>query len=143
MQRRMTHAPMRAVLVVAMLGAPLAANADVYMWKDPATGKTRMTNIVPQWLREPKPGARMPKVEVIRGGKVLDPATAFAKPEPPPPAPIRRRTEEGGEQTAAQATGAPGNGSTGGQQALPAGDVPPGQVPPGQPSPAGAAPPQQ
>ena len=143
MQRRMTHAPMRAVLVVAMLGAPLAANADVYMWKDPATGKTRMTNIVPQWLREPKPGARMPKVEVIRGGKVLDPATAFAKPEPPP-APVRRRTEEGGEQAVAQATGAAGNEGTGVQQAPQAGDdVPPGQAPQGQPSPAGAAPPQR
>lgn len=142
MQRRMIHALMQAVLVVAMTGAPLAANADVFMWKDPATGKTRMTNIVPQWLREPKPGARTPKVEVIRGGKVLDAATALAPPEPPP-APVRRRTEEGGEQAAAQATGAPGSGGAGGQQALPAGDVPPGQVPPGQPSPPGAVPPQR
>ena len=142
MQCRMIHMLMQAVFVVVVMGAPLAANADVFMWKDPATGKTRMTNIVPQWLREPKPGARAPKVEVMRGGKVLDAATALAPPEPPP-APVRRRTEEGGEQSDAQARGAPGNEGTGGQQFQRVGEAPPGQAPPGQPSPVGAAPQQR
>jgi len=142
MKSRLIHVPMQAVLVVAMLGAPLAAHADVYMWKDPATGKTLMTNIVPQWLREPKPGARTPKVEVIRDSKVLDPATAFAKPEPPP-APIRRRTEEGGEGGGSQVPGAQGTAGVAGQQVPLAGDGPPGQAPAGQPSPTGVTPPPQ
>ncbi len=133
----------QALLASTLLGLCLAAHADVYMWKDPATGKTRMSNIVPSWLREPKPGAKTPKVEVIRGSQVLDPATAFAKPEPPPPLPTRRRTEEGGEGTGAQAPGAQGAGGAGAQQVPPAGDVTPGQAPPGQPSPTGVSQPSR
>lgn len=77
--------PAAVLWLAALLALPCGpAAADVFMWKDPATGKTRMTNIAPPWLREPKPGVRIPKVEVIRGGKVLDPAAAFATPEAQP-----------------------------------------------------------
>ena len=67
-------------LAVGALAA-LPAAADVFTWKDPQTGKTRMSNIAPPWLREPVPGQRVPKVEVIRDNKVIDPATAFANPQ--------------------------------------------------------------
>lgn len=63
------------------MAAPAAA--DVFVWKDPATGRTRMSNIPPPFLREPPPNGRVPKVEVIRDRKVIDAATAFAKPQAP------------------------------------------------------------
>ena len=74
------------LLAGALLAAP--AHADVFVWKDPQTGRTRMSNIAPPWLREPVPGKRTPKVEVVRDNKVIDPSVAFATPqrapEPPP-----------------------------------------------------------
>jgi hypothetical protein len=75
--------PLRGLLFAAMLLARPAL-ADMYVWKDPDTGKTRMTNIVPPWLREPVPGKRMPRVEVVRDNKVIDPGTALANPQRPP-----------------------------------------------------------
>lgn len=76
--------------VLAGLLACAPALADVFVWKDPQTGRTRMSNIAPPWLREPVPGRRNPKVEVVRDNKVIDPSTAFATPqrapEPPPAA---------------------------------------------------------
>ena len=137
--------------MVALLLPCAAANADVFMWKDPKTGKTQMTNIAPQWLREAKPGARIPKVEVIRDGKVLDPAAVFAAPVPPSVAP-RRRTEEGDERAGEAVTGrAEQPGAVAGRTAVaertdapptvpPGAQVPPGMmlvpVPPAQGAPA-------
>ncbi len=66
---------------LCLAAAPAAA--DMYTWKDPVDGRTRMSNIAPSWLREPVPGKRMPKVEVIRDQKVIDAATAFANPQEP------------------------------------------------------------
>ena len=76
-----------ATLLAGVLGAT-SASADVFVWKDPQTGRTRMSNIAPPWLREPVPGRRMPKVEVVRDNKVIDPSVAFATPQraPEPPA---------------------------------------------------------
>jgi hypothetical protein len=67
-------------LLLALTGG--AAFADVYIWKDPATGRTRMTNIPPPWVRDPAPRQRVPRVEVIREDRVMDPATALANPQP-------------------------------------------------------------
>jgi hypothetical protein len=67
-------------LLLSLAGGP--ALADVYIWKDPVTGRTRMTNIPPPWVRDPAPGQRVPRVEVIREGRVIDPATALANPQP-------------------------------------------------------------
>lgn len=120
------HAVLLAVAGALFAGVGVPARADVYMWKDPATGKTYMTNLPPPWLRDPKPGRRVPKVEVIREGKVLDPATAFAKPEPPP-LPTRRRSGEAedaagvqaGARGATQAQGATGTTGAAGVAGVP------------------------
>ncbi len=83
--------PLRIGLAGAMLlagaFAAASASADVFVWKDPQTGRTRMSNIAPPWLREPVAGQRMPKVEVVRDNKVIDPSVAFATPQPAPPPP--------------------------------------------------------
>ncbi len=83
--------PLRIGLAGAMLlagaFAAASASADVFVWKDPQTGRTRMSNIAPPWLREPVPGQRMPKVEVVRDNKVIDPSVAFATRQPAPPPP--------------------------------------------------------
>ena len=76
--------------------AAASASADVFVWKDPQTGRTRMSNIAPPWLREPVPGQRMPKVEVVRDNKVIDPAVAFATPQPAPPPPPANAAAKGG-----------------------------------------------
>ena len=76
--------PLRGLLVAVMLLLARPALADMFVWKDPDTGKTRMSNIAPPWLREPVPGRRMPKVEVVRDNKVIDPGTALANPQRPP-----------------------------------------------------------
>lgn len=98
------------VLVVAALAASPAA-ADVFVWKDPQTGKTRMSNIAPPWLREPVPGRRVPTVDVIRDRKVIDPATAFANPQSLPAAPsapvLKPTPAAGGVQPAGSAPAAP------------------------------------
>ena len=121
--------PAAVLWLAALLALPCGpAAADVFMWKDPATGKTRMTNIAPPWLREPKPGVRIPKVEVIRGGKVLDPAAAFATPEAQP---VSTRRRDGDQNQAADSgtTGRPAVQNSG--PAIPI-SLPPGvRLPPG------------
>ena len=74
------------VATFALVAATLAlvavpAGADVFVWKDPQTGRTRMSNIAPAWVRDPQPGQRAPKVEVVRDRKVIDVQTAFAAPQ--------------------------------------------------------------
>jgi hypothetical protein len=83
---------MRACLKLAVLaGVMLAAgpvHADVYVWKDPQTGRTRMTSTPPEWVRE---GTSGPTVEVIRENRVIAPAAAFAKPQAPAELSARQR----------------------------------------------------
>ncbi len=143
------------VLLVLCLMLASSARADVYMWKDPETGKTRMTNILPPWLRGAKPGDSVPKVEIIRDGKVLDPATAFAPAEPAPVSTRRRGEAEGAPPGSGNEAGpaspvgdavaAPGSanapppsaqGPPGGPPGAqgPSGVPPDAQVPPGLPS---------
>lgn len=82
----MKHASIASALLLAAL--PLAAAADMYSWKDPQSGRTRMSNSPPQWLRE---GLAGPRVEVIRENKVIDVGTAFAKPQEPAQMSARQR----------------------------------------------------
>jgi len=72
-----------AAALIAMITMAAPAAADMFVWKDPATGRTRMSNIPPPFLREPPTRGRAPKVEVIRDRKVIDASTAFANPQPP------------------------------------------------------------
>lgn len=68
-----------ALLLAAALLPPVAV-ADMYTWRDPETGRTRMSNIPPPWVRD---GSSGPRVEVIRGNRVIDIPTALSKPQPP------------------------------------------------------------
>jgi hypothetical protein len=72
-----------AAIAATLIAAAAPAAADMFVWKDPETGRTRMSNIPPPFLREPPPSGRAPKVEVIRDRKVIDAATAFSNPQPP------------------------------------------------------------
>lgn len=77
----------RTILLAATLTTSLIAAApaiaDMFVWKDLSTGRTRMSNIPPLFLREPPQGRPAPKVDVIRERKVIDAATAFANPQAP------------------------------------------------------------
>ncbi len=87
--------PLKSVLAALALSAaalPPAAMADMYTWKDPQTGRTRMSNIPPPWLRDSSAG---PKVEVIRGNQLITPAVAFSKPQPPAELSARQRAAAG------------------------------------------------
>lgn len=69
------------LLVAAALLVPaMPAQADVYTWRDPQTGRKRMSNIPPRWVLENAVG---PRVEVIRGNTVIDVGTSIAKPQEP------------------------------------------------------------
>jgi len=72
-----------AAIAAALITAAAPAAADMFVWKDPETGRTRMSNIPPPFLREPPARGRVPKVDVIRDRKVIDAATAFANPQQP------------------------------------------------------------
>jgi len=78
---------------VAALGAPSAdARADVYRYRDPQTGRIKLTNVPPPWLKSPGQASRGPSVEVIReppssvrappAAAGTAPDAARAKPEP-------------------------------------------------------------
>lgn len=87
-------------LAVVLACLPWAAAADMYTWKDPQTGRTRMSNSPPQWLREGLPG---PRVEVMRGNKLIDAATAFASPQEPAQMSERQRAMAGASPAADRA----------------------------------------
>lgn len=88
----------RAAALLSLLAGPVCA--DVYIWKDPETGRTRMTNIPPPWVREPAAGRRLPQVEVIRDGRLIDPGTALANPQPAPARAEDERRESEAPQSA-------------------------------------------
>jgi len=80
-------------LVVAASGG---AYADLYLWKDPATGAMRIYSYPPPWYGNPELERRAPKVERIperqRAPAVVEPESratpsAAAPPTAPPPAP--------------------------------------------------------
>lgn len=72
-----------AALAASLIAAVTPAAADMFVWKDPVDGRTRMSNIAPPFLREPPQRRPAPKVDVIRDRKVIDAATAFANPQAP------------------------------------------------------------
>jgi hypothetical protein len=87
---------------VALVAIPGSALADLYLWKDPATGATRIYSYPPPWYGNPDLEKRSPKVERIpsrQRAPAAEPAAAPAaqamvesKPAPavpgaPPPPP--------------------------------------------------------
>jgi len=86
--KEMFLTPVLAVLLLATAALPSAAVADMYIWKDPQTGGTRMSNIPPPWLRD---GSGGPQVEVVRENKVIDVTTSLTKPQPPAELSARQR----------------------------------------------------
>jgi len=56
---------------VLTLIACQSAFADVYMWKDPSTGSTKISNLVPTWYSS-RDKLNGPRVIVLRGNSVID-----------------------------------------------------------------------
>jgi hypothetical protein len=72
-----------AAAALATLAAPNAL-ADMYRYRDPETGKVKLTNIPPPWLNKPALAANAPRTEVIRppGAPVPASTSAVAAPAP-------------------------------------------------------------
>ena len=63
----------RAALVALLLAAvSQVTQAQVYAWREPHSGATRMSNIAPAWYRPYPDVAAGPRVIVTLGPKVLD-----------------------------------------------------------------------
>lgn len=89
---RSPHKSVLAALVLTAAALPTASMADMFIWKDPETGRTRMSNIPPLWLRD---GSIGPRVEVLRGNRPIDASAAFANPQPPAELSARQRAAAG------------------------------------------------
>lgn len=87
------------ILSAALLGISAGVvQADLYRWKDPATGQVRIYSYPPPWYGNPELEKRAPKVERIPErqrapamvepeSRAIPPAAAPAPPTAPPPAP--------------------------------------------------------
>lgn len=67
--------------MLAALGTT-PASADMYRYRDPDTGKIKLTNIPPPWLNKPELAMKAPRTEVIRPPGAPAPASAAAAPAP-------------------------------------------------------------
>ncbi len=56
---------------VLTLIACQSAFSDVYMWKDPSTGSSKISNLAPAWYRSGG-NSNGPRVIVLRGNRVID-----------------------------------------------------------------------
>lgn len=83
---------------LALAGASAGVHADLYLWKDPATGAMRIYSYPPPWYGNPALEKRSPKVERIPErqrapvvvepeSRAIAPAAVPAPPTAPPPAP--------------------------------------------------------
>lgn len=59
------------VLAAALLPAAAPARAQMYSWREPATGQSKLSNIPPAWYIRGEP-ARGPRVVATLGGRVID-----------------------------------------------------------------------
>lgn len=62
---------LRPALAAALAAAATLASAQVYTWKDPADGGTRVSSFPPSWYAPSAP-VRGPRVVVTRGQRVVD-----------------------------------------------------------------------
>lgn len=62
--------PTRLWILLALALLPLAAQAQLYSWKDPQ-GTVTIKNTPPPWYSESE-RPRGPRVQVLRNGKIID-----------------------------------------------------------------------
>lgn len=62
---------MRLVTAVACLAVIETARAQVYVWRDPASGVTRVSNFAPAWYARNQ-GMDGPRVVVTLGSRIVD-----------------------------------------------------------------------
>lgn len=92
---------------LAVAAASGGAYADLYVWKDPATGAMRIYSYPPPWYGNPELERRSPKVEriperqrapVVQAPPVAEilppPAAPQAGPGAPPPPPFKKPPAE-------------------------------------------------
>jgi hypothetical protein len=60
------------ILVVAFCAFSAGAAAQVYQWKDPENGATRISNTAPPWYRIAYGDRRNPRVQVYYYGVLVD-----------------------------------------------------------------------
>jgi hypothetical protein len=58
-------------LAAALLVAAAPAAAQVYSWREPATGQTKLSNMPPPWYKRGET-VRGPRVVATIGGRVID-----------------------------------------------------------------------
>ncbi len=76
---RRKNVPLAVVLALAL--SPLPAVAQIYSYKDPATGSRKITNLRPEWYVKDAPKS-IPRTQVIVRGAVVEdsnPAAAAAE----------------------------------------------------------------
>jgi len=63
----------RATLLALLLAAACqTTQAQVYSWREPHSGATRMSNLAPAWYRQYPDVAAGPRVVVTLGARVID-----------------------------------------------------------------------
>lgn len=73
---------------LALAGASACVHADLYLWKDPATGAMRIYSYPPPWYGNPALEKRSPKVERIperQRAPAVQPESVPLVPPPPVP----------------------------------------------------------
>lgn len=60
----------RMFALAALLGAAGSVSAQMYVWKDPETGTTKMSNLRPEWFRNP--AMRGPHTQLLLNGRLVD-----------------------------------------------------------------------
>jgi hypothetical protein len=61
-----------ALLAVLLAAVPQLTQAQVYTWRDPQSGATRISNVAPAWYRHYAEVAPGPRVVVTLGRTVID-----------------------------------------------------------------------
>ena len=62
----------RLFAIVALPAVCQSAIAQVYTWKDPETGATKISNLRPAWFRSEQPKLKGPRTLMLLNGKVID-----------------------------------------------------------------------
>lgn len=90
-----------AVIALVLVASTAAATAQIYVWKEPETGQTKMSNLRPTWFRSSDPTVRGPRTQLIINGRVVDDTDTEASPEHM--SDVSRQLEEAGARRAEEA----------------------------------------